>query len=130
MIENIVRVIPSITKNNGEEDIYISKGKLGGEEHVDIEDIEFNQKFEVYSKDTHYAFWFLNSQRIEYLKQLRKKYIIAIVVKKEGLYIATNKVGKFFELPDIESENDPVEYFENNINKLETMLSEFRKIIQ
>lgn len=130
MIENIVRVIPSITKNNGEEDIYISKGKLGGEEHVDIEDIEFNQKFEVYSKDTHYAFWFLNSQRIEYLKQLRKKYIIAIVVKKEGLYIATNKVGKFFELPDIECENDPVEYFENNINKLETMLSEFRKIIQ
>ena len=67
---------------------------------------------------------------IIFLKQLRKKYIIAIVVKKEGLYIATNKVGKFFELPDIESENDPVEYFENNINKLETMLSEFRKIIQ
>lgn len=130
MIENTVRIIPSITKNNGKENIYISKGKLEGEEHVDVENIEFNQEFEVYSKDIHYAFWFLNSQRIEYLKQLRKKYIIAIVVKKEGLYIATNKVGKFFELPDIECENDPVEYFENNINKLETMLNEFRKIIQ
>ena len=130
MIENTVRIIPSITKNNGKENIYISKGKLEGEEHVDVENIEFNQEFEVYSKDTHYAFWLLNSQRIEYLKQLRKKYIIAIVVKKEGLYIATNKVGKFFELPDIEGENDPVEYFENNINKLETMLNEFRKIIQ
>ena len=130
MIENTVRIIPSITKDNGKENIYISKGKLEGEEHVDVENIEFNQEFEVYSKDTHYAFWFLNSQRIEYLKQLRKKYIIAIVVKKEGLYIATNKVGKFFELPDIEGENDPIEYFENNINKLETMLNEFRKIIQ
>ena len=100
------------------------------------------------------AYIFLNSQRIEYLKQLRKKYIIAVVVKNEGIYIATNTTSwhftsedlksvnftsehfksryftsGYFKLPDIKSEKDPIQYFENNMNNFEIMLEEFKKIM-
>lgn len=154
MVEDTVRIIPSITKHSGKENIYISCGRLEGEEHVDIEDIEFNQEFEVYAKNPHDAYIFLNSQRIEYLKQLRKKYIIAVVVKNEGIYIATNTTSwhftsedlksvnftsedfksryftsGYFKLPDIKSEKDPIQYFENNMNNFEIMLEEFKKIM-
>ena len=129
MVEDTVRIIPSITKHGGKENIYISCGRLEGEEHVDIEDIEFNQEFEVYAPKPHYAYLFLNSQRIEYLKQLRKKYTIAVVVKKEGIYIATNITRGYFELPDIKREKEPTQYFENNMKNFEIMLDEFKKIM-
>ena len=128
-IEEDVRIIPSITKNNGKENIYISKGKQLGDEHVDIEDIKFNEEFEVYSKNPHFAFLFLNSQRIEYLKQLREKYIISLIVTKEGLYIATTRMSSCFELPYLETADNPEQIFEDRLKNFEAMLEEFKKIL-
>ena len=35
----------------------------------------------------------------------------------------------YFKLPDIKSEKDPIQYFENNMNNFEIMLEEFKKIM-
>lgn len=132
-IEDIIRIVPSITKSNGKEYIYkgISRVKMDGEEHVDIEDIQFNENFEVFSKNPHSAFYFLNSNRIEYLKQLRKNNIISMVITNQGLYIATNKRTTFFEMPMIINGMELTEEkFEKELKEFEKLIGKYKKIVE
>lgn len=131
-IDQTVRIIPSIMKNN-QEKVYtvMSSGKLDEEEHIDIEDIEFNEKFEVYSKDAHSAYYFLSSKRIEYLKQLRRSSLISVAVNKDGLYIATNRNTKLLEPPEVnEKEDISKERFEKEFSEFERFIGEYKKIIE
>lgn len=135
-VDDIVRIIPTKIGYNGKEFLCegISKGKMEGEEHVDIEDIEFNRIFEVYSKNPHSAFYFLNSERIEYIKTLRQKSAISIVIAKQGIYVATDKRTKFFEMPSIAEtiikyEEITEERFRRDLRKFESLLEEYRKIL-
>lgn len=131
-INETVRIIPSIMKA-GQERIYnvISRGKLEGEEHIDIEDIEFNEKFEVYSKDAHSAYYFLNAERIEYLKQLRRNSLISVVINKDGLYVATNRVNLLLDVPPVESNQEiSKERFEKDFNEFEKLIGEYKKIVE
>ena len=131
-INEPVRIVPSVTKM-GKEKIFkvMSKGRLEGEEHVDIEDIEFNENFEVFSKDPHSAYYFLDSKKIEALKELRRKNIISAVVDKDGLYIATNREMSLMDLPPVNINEDiSKERFERDFEEFEKVLGEYKKIIE
>ena len=126
------RLVPSTTTSNGKEKINnaMSVKKQDGEEHIDIEDIEFNGNFEVFSKDPHSAFYFLTSERIEKLKELRRKDPLSIVIQNDGIYIAVNKFQLFFEMPPISVlQKCTKETFETQFKKFEEMLEEYRKIL-
>lgn len=131
-VNEAIRLVPSTTTSNGKEKINnaMSVKKQDGEEHIDIEDIEFNGNFEVFSKDPHSAFYFLTSERIEKLKELRRKNPLSIVIQNDGIYIAVNKFQLFFEMPPISVlQKCTKETFETQFKKFEEMLEEYRKIL-
>ena len=131
-VNEAIRLVPSTTTISGKEKINnaMSVKKQNGEEHIDIEDIEFNENFEVFSKDPHSAFYFLTSERIEKLKELRRKEPLSIVIQKDGIYIAVNKFQLFFEMPMISVlQKSTKETFEMQFKKFEEMLEEYRKIL-
>ena len=84
----------------------------------------------MFSKDPHSAFYFLTSERIEKLKELRRKNPLSIVIQNDGIYIAVNKFQLFFEMPPISVlQKSTKETFETQFKKFEEMLEEYRKIL-
>lgn len=127
-VEAPVRIVPTYMKNGKENPLHIMcKEKKEDEEHIDIEDIEFNESFEVFSRDPHSAFYFLSADKIELLKQLRKTCAMSLVVEKEGIYSAMNITNNLFtwssnaipvEQMTPDTYNGDVEKIEQILNKL------------
>lgn len=68
---------------------------------VETEDMEFNQKFNVYARDRHSAFYLLTPQFMEYIKQLYDRDDkIYITFDGEKLYFLQSRHGGIFEPPD------------------------------
>lgn len=130
-VNEAIRIVPSTTKIGGEKlDKTMSVKQQDGEEHIDIEDIEFNENFEVFSRDPHSAFYFLTSERIEKLKELRRKNPLSVVIQNDGIYVAVDKFQFFFEMPPISMlQKSSKETFETEFQRFEEMLNEYRKIL-
>lgn len=129
-VNESVRIVPTFMKH-GKEKLYfaMSKKQKDGEEHVDIEDIEFNEEYEVFSKDPHSAYYFLDADKIEYLKQYRKTNLISMVVDKDGIYVAINMKESLFKMPqgkNITVDDITPDSYNNDLKQLESIIGKFK----
>lgn len=73
---------------------------LGADARVEMEDVDFNQKFRVYAQDKHSAFYLLTPQFMEYIKQLyNRDDDVYIVCNGNKLYFLQSGHGGIFEPP-------------------------------
>lgn len=98
---------------------------LSDDEKVEMEDVDFNQGFNVYANDPHSAFYLLTPQFMEHIKELHDKdEHIYIRFNREKVYFLQSGHGGIFEPPkdkiDVRSE----------VQKCEAELKEIWEIIE
>ncbi len=92
---------------------------------VETEDMDFNQKFNVYARDKHSAFYFLTPPVIEYFKQMYDRDdAIYITFNGEKLYFLISGHGGIFEPPYREFD------IWDEVRKCKSELEEIREIIE
>lgn len=130
-INDFIRIIscyrsgPFMNKN-----INNIKSKEKSEISIKTESEEFNENFEIYSPNEHSAFYLLDSNVMEKLIKLRKKYNLF------NIYISTNKVvliintdRMFFDNTYITNEKILEETINKDINELLQTINDFEKIL-
>lgn len=94
---------------------------------VEMEDMQFNKEFDVFSEDAHSVFYLLTPQFMEYLKKLRAiDNFLFISFDGEDLYVLRSGKGGIFEPPHVKYAID-LEY-EAEKNRKE--LQEIKDIIE
>ncbi|MCM1497354.1 MAG: DUF3137 domain-containing protein [Clostridium sp.] len=92
---------------------------------VEMEDADFNRKFNVYADDKHSAFYLLTPQFMEYIKKLyNRDNCIAITFDGEKLYFLQSGHGGIFEPPE------GTFNAWDEVRKCREELSEIREIIE
>lgn len=122
-----VRIITSDKEISGEK-IYNWPSHKDDEQKVDVENIIFNENFEVYSNIQQEAFMILNPYVTEKILELRKLYNkFSIVVKGDYLYLAIKKHNGLLSIPDM-STNEAIDKIsiENEIERVKYLV-EFAK---
>lgn len=100
-IEQGVRIITSDKEVTGEK-IYNWPGQRDDEQKVDVENIIFNETFEVYASNYQDAFVILSPYVTEKILELQKLYSkFSIVVKGDYLYIAIKQRNGLLTIPDM-----------------------------
>ena len=87
-----------------EETVKIVKKKdpytLSESDKIEMEDVDFNQKFDVFAKDKHSAFYLLTPQFMEYIKKLyNRDDRVYISFDGEKVYFLQSGHGGIFEPP-------------------------------
>lgn len=94
---------------------------------VEMEDMEFNREFDVFSEDAHSVFYLLTPQFMEYLKKLRAiDSFLFISFDGEDLYVLRSGKGGIFEPPHVKYAIDLEYEAEKNRKELE----EIKNIIE
>lgn len=91
---------------------------------IEMEDIDFNKKFDVYSEDGHSAYYLLTPPFMEYLKKLRElDQNIYISFDGENLYILRSGKGGIFVPPKGKIDlKDEVEKSKLELNEIKNMI--------
>lgn len=130
-IQKPIRIVPSEKSILGIEKAIkvMYKQKEKDEKHINVHDSEFDKNFEVFSEDPDSAVAFLNSEKIEILKELRKEENISVVINKDGVYVASDRISGFFEMPIIsENLNITMRDFENEYIRFENVLKKYERL--
>lgn len=130
-VQKPIRIVPSEKSILGIEKAIkvMYKPKKENEKHINVHDSEFDKNFEVFSEDPDSAVAFLNSEKIEILKELRREENISVVINKDGVYVASDRIGGFFEMPIIsENLNITMRDFENEYIKFENVLKKYERL--
>lgn len=98
---------------------------LSDDYKVEMEDVDFNQKFNVFANDSHSAFYLLTPQFMEYVKKLfDKDKHIYIRFDGEKIYFLQSGHGGIFEPP-----KDKIDVW-SEVRKCEAELKEIGEIIE
>lgn len=105
-IDGRVRIITS-TKGKRKEDIGYWPSQRKSEELIDVESVEYNDNFQVFSASQHDAFLIVTPYVTEKLMELKQRYQdFSFVVKGQYLYIAIQSWSLSLNVPFLISEKD------------------------
>lgn len=96
-----------------------------GLNEVEMEDVDFNQKFDVYAEDAHSAFYLLTPRFMEYIKMLYDRDdMLYISFDRRRLYFLQSGHGGIFEPPEVGFDVD------KEVEKSRAELAEITQIIE
>lgn len=123
-IDGRVRIITS-TKLKRKEDIGYWPSQRKSEELIDVENVEYNDNFQVFSASQHDAFLIVTPYVTERLMELKQRYKdFSFVVKGQYLYIAVQSGGLSLNIPFLISEKN-LEHLsvEKEVEKIRTIVN-------
>lgn len=95
---------------------------------IETENEDFNNNFEVYGTDEHFAFYLLNSKVIEELLKMKKKYFYNICIFEDKIVLTTNTKKTFFK-NDLQTIAYTEEDLRNDIKELLNTINKFEEIL-